>query len=105
MSTIGQFKLENDAYEGTISTLTMNCEASFIPNKNKKHEDSPDYFVKTGECDLGFARHAVSKGDDGTPYLSVYLDDPSFAAPIWAAMFDTDGDANLVWSRPKRMTS
>ena len=101
MSTIGQFKLKNDAYEGTISTLTMNCKVSFIPNMNKKHEDSPDYFVKTGECDLGFARHAVSKGEESKPYLSVFLDDPSFRTPIWAALFEADGSADLVWSRSR----
>jgi len=30
------------------------------------------------------------------------LDDPSFAGPVNAALFDKDGKADLVWSRPKR---
>jgi len=101
MATIGKFTMVGESYEGLISTLTMSCEASFIPNKNKKHEDSPDYFIKSGDCDLGFARDAVAQGEDGKPYLKVFLDDPSFAAPIWAAMFDEDGEAVLVWSRSK----
>ncbi len=99
MATIGKFTMMGDSYEGLISTLTMSCEASFVPNKNKKHEDSPDYFIKLGECDLGFARNAVAQGEDGKPYLTVFFYDPSFAAPIWAAMFDEDGQAVLVWSR------
>jgi uncharacterized protein (DUF736 family) len=35
----------------------------------------------------------------------VTLDDPSFAAPITAALFRTEGDPDrhvLVWNRPRR---
>jgi len=35
------------------------------------------------------------------PYLQVFLDDPSFAEPIWATLFDRGSKADLVWSRPK----
>ncbi|GLQ23844.1 hypothetical protein GCM10007853_17180 [Algimonas ampicilliniresistens] len=101
MATIGQFRIKDDGYEGTISTLTMARKVRLVLNTNKKHDDSPDYFVKTGQCDLGFARKAVAKGEEGQPYLKVFLDDPSFAAPVWAAMFEADGKADLVWSRPK----
>ena len=101
MATIGQFRAKDDGYEGTISTLTMARKVKLVPNTNRKNDDSPDFFVKTGKCDLGFARKAVSKGEDGKPYLKVFLDDPSFAVPIWAAMFEADGHADLVWSRPK----
>ena len=99
MPTIGQFKATEKGYEGEISTLTMKCKVSFIPNENKKTKDSPDFFLKSGECDLGFARHAVARGENGQPFASVFLDDPSFASPIWAALFQTDGSADLVWSR------
>ena len=102
MATIGQFKKTNDGFDGQITTLTMDCEVSFIPNNNKKNEDSPDFFVKSGQCDLGFARHTVAKRGDGQPYISVFLDDPSFSSPIWAAMFEADGNADLVWSRSQK---
>ena len=105
MATIGQFTVKGDGYEGTISTLTMSRKAKLVPNTNKKNDDSPDFFVKTGKCDLGFARKAVSQGEDSKPYLKVFLDDPSFAAPIWAAMFELNGTANLVWSRSKPRVS
>ncbi|MGB6229080.1 MAG: DUF736 domain-containing protein [Litorimonas sp.] len=101
MPTIGQFRVKYDGYEGAISTLTMARKVRFVPNPSKKHDDSPDYFVKTGACDLGFARKAKAKGDEGRAYLKVYLDDPSFAAPIWAALFEDNGKADLVWSRSK----
>ena len=99
MATIGQFKKTEVGFDGHISTLTMDCEVSFIPNKNKKNEDSPDFFVKAGQCDLGFARHTVAQGEDGQPYISFFLDGPGFASPIWAALFEAEGSAQLVWSR------
>ena len=102
MPTIGQLKKTKNGYDGRISTLTMDCKVSLTPNENKKHEDSPDFFVKSGECDLGFARHTVAQGDDGQPYIAVFLDDPSFRSPIWAALFECDGHADLVWSRSRK---
>ncbi|MFQ5564586.1 MAG: DUF736 family protein [Parvularculaceae bacterium] len=38
-------------------------------------------------------------------YFSVFLDDPGFAEPVWAALFENDGKAQLVWPRPKRSAS
>ena len=102
MATIGQFKKTKDGFEGQITALTMDCKVSFVPNDNKKNKDSPDFFIKSGQCDLGFARHTVAQGGDGQPYISVFLDDPSFASPIWAALFETNGSAQLVWSRSQK---
>jgi len=104
MAAIGQFKKTKDGFDGRISTLTMDCEVSLIPNENKKNEESPDFFVKAGQCDLGFARHTIAQGEDGQPYISVFLDDPSFVSPIWAALFEADESAQLVWSRSRRNT-
>lgn len=101
MATIGKFKKTKNGFDGHISTLTMECDVSLISNENKKSQDSPDYFVKSRECDLGFARHTVAQGGDGQPYISVYLDDPSFVSPIWAALFEAEGSAQLVWSRSR----
>lgn len=105
MPTIGQFRVKDDGYEGTISTLTTARKVRLVPNTSKKHDDSPDYFVKTGQSDLGFARKAVAKSEGGKPYLKVFLDDPSFAAPVWAALFEADGKAELVWSRSRARAS
>lgn len=101
MATIGQFRSVDQGYEGTISTLSMARKVRFVPNDKKKHDGSPDFFVKTGQCDLGFAKQKMSEGDNPRPYLSVFLDDPSFQEPIWAALFESDGKADLVWSRSK----
>ncbi len=103
MATIGQFRpVEGGGYEGTISTLTMARKVQFVPNAKKKSDESPDFFIKTGRCDLGFAKRKMSKGQNPKEFLRVFLDDPSFAEPIWAALFNGEGKADLVWSRPER---
>lgn len=101
MATIGQFRAVENGFEGTISTLSMARKVQIIPNENKKSDQSPDFFVKTGQCDLGFARRQLSEGENPKPYISVFLDDPSFVEPIWAALFEKQGKAELVWSRPR----
>ena len=101
MATIGQFRAVENGFEGTISTLSMARKVQIIPNDNKKSDQSPDFFVKTGQCDLGFARRQLSEGKNPKPYISVFLDDPSFVEPIWAALFEKQGKADLVWSRPR----
>ena len=102
MATIGQFRVVDKGYEGTISTLSMARKVQIVPNTKKKNEGSPDFFIKTGKCDLGFAKHKMFEGDTPRAYLSVFLDDPSFQEPIWAALFESDGKADLVWSRPRK---
>ena len=102
MATIGRFRPVADGYEGTISTLSLARKVRFVANDRKKGEKSPDFFVKTGQCDLGVAWREEAKKEGGQAYLSVLLDDPSFAHPINAALFDRHGQAELVWSRPKR---
>ena len=72
-----------------------------VANDKKNGEKSPDFFVKAGDSDIGAAWRATSKGDEPIEYLSVSLDDPSFASPIHAALFDKDGRATLVWDRKR----
>ena len=102
MATIGQFRPLENGYEGTISTLSLARKVRIVQNDKKKSDKSPDFFVKTGQCDLGFARYKMSEGKNPRSYLSVYLDDPSFQEPIWAALFERDGKAELVWNRSKK---
>lgn len=101
MAQIGTFKHTEKGYEGTIATLHLNKKVKFIPNENKKSDDSPDYFVKAGKSDFGAAWKETKQGDEPLDYLSVKLDCPTLANPINAALFDRDGGADLVWSRKK----
>ena len=69
---------------------------------------APDFRVHAGRAELGAAWSRETA--ESTPYLSVTLDDPSFAAPITAALIaarsvPTEGDPDrhvLVWNRPRR---
>ncbi len=103
MANIGIFKQTKTGYEGTIATLITNKKVKFVANDNKKNEDSPDYFIKSGRCDLGVAWNAVKEedGQDPFPYIGVLLDGPEMPKPINAALFTREDGADLVWSRPK----
>ncbi|PHS38841.1 MAG: hypothetical protein COA91_07365 [Robiginitomaculum sp.] len=102
MATIGTFKQTDKGYEGTIATLMSNRKVRFIANENKKNEDSPDYFVKSGRCDLGVAWKETKDGDKPLDYIRVLLDGPMLNKPVNAALFDHKDGADLVWSRPKK---
>lgn len=99
MANIGLFKPTKYGYEGMITTLSLCLNARFVPNRKKKGETSPDYFIKAGDSDLGVAWKANSKGDASKDYLRCVLDDPSFPEPIQAALFDNPAGADLVWTR------
>jgi uncharacterized protein (DUF736 family) len=106
MATIGTFKLiENGRFEGTLGTLTVRARLSIVPVSTKTSDDQPDYRVYAGRFELGAGWRKTS--DRGNDYVSLVLDDPSFAAPLYAALMPADEpDAHrLVWSRPKRNDS
>lgn len=99
MATIGTFSKKDDTWTGTIRTLTINAKAQFVPVKDKA-KGGPDYRLFAGGAELGAAWREKGK-DEGTDYLAVKLDDPSFDKPIRAAFFENAerGDGALVWSR------
>ena len=101
MATIGTFtKQENGGYSGTIETLTLNARATFEP-VTKRGEKSPDYRITSGTADIGAAWERAS---DGASYLSVRLDDPSFAAPINCRLVKTgiEHGFSLIWERDRK---
>ena len=60
----------------------------------------PDFRVYAGRAELGAAWTQRTSGEKARHYLSVLLDDPSFAEPIRAALFEDDEWAGfLVWNR------
>ena len=78
MANIGKFKPTSTGFEGVIATLMTNKKARFVANENKKGENSPDYFIKSGSSDLGVAWNDVTEpNDDSEPleYISVKLED------------------------------
>ena len=101
MAQIGTFTLKDGKYTGTIRTMTINVKAQLVPNKDKTN-GAPDFRIYAGGAELGAAWREESKVGE-TPYLSVKIDDPGFAAPMRAAFFENEEDKTgvMVWSRPK----
>ncbi len=101
MATIGTFAKQADgSYAGAIKTLTLNVKAAqFRPNE-KADERAPDYRIFAGSTEFGAAWKKTSR--EGREYISAKLDDPSFAAPIYATLTEAEEGSdsfNLIWSR------
>jgi uncharacterized protein (DUF736 family) len=101
MSIIGTFSKTADGYTGVIRTITINLKAQIVANDKKGNDKAPDFKIIAGGAELGAAWRAKGAGDDAKDFLRVELDDPSFAAPLRAAFFETPGEdkAALVWTR------
>ena len=98
MAHIGTFTAQGNSFTGTVRTLTLNVKVKFVPN-DKESENAPDYRIFAGGTEFGAAWKRTSRED--RDYLSVKLDDPSFPAPIYATLSETEagGDYALIWSR------
>jgi len=101
MAVIGNFTTNGNVISGQVRTLTVSMKARLNPIE-RTSRDAPDFRIMSGMAEVGAGWN--SNSTDGEPYISVKLDDPSFNAPINAALWpnQTDGDYDLVWNRPKR---
>lgn len=101
MAIIGTFSKTADGYTGAIRTMTINVKAAFVANDKNGNDKAPGFKLLVGEKEFGAAWRAVAKGEGGKPFLHVEIDDPSFANPIRAALFENseEGKGALVWSR------
>ena len=100
MATIGTFtKTANGDITGTVKTLALNVKAKFVPAEGES-ERGPDYRIFAGATEFGAAWKKTAR-ETGREYLSVKLDDPTFAAPIYATLVETEtpGEYALIWSR------
>ena len=99
MAHIGTFTQQDNRYNGTVRTLTLNVKIKIVPNDEEK-ANAPDYRILVDDCEIGAAWKKISKAE--RPYLSVTLDDPSFPAALYASMVEADpGIFHLIWSRTK----
>jgi uncharacterized protein (DUF736 family) len=96
MATIGTFTKKDESYQGTITTLTLKAKVNITP-VSRDNDKAPDFRVYAGSAEIGAGWSTTAKS--GNAYLSVKLDDPSFAAPIFARLLENDGNFALVWSR------
>ena len=97
MATIGTFTKTNADFNGTIQTIGLKAKVAITPVE-KHSESQPDYRVFVGKVEIGAGWSRTSKGN-GREFVSVKLDDPSFAAPIYANLVERDGQHELIWSR------
>lgn len=97
MTTIGTFTRDGEGFVGTIATMAIKAKAAIKPN-NKTVSNAPDYRVYASGVEIGAAWSKTSEANK--PYLSIKLDDPSFAGSIFCRLVGKDnGDHILVWSR------
>ena len=97
MTTIGTFTKDESGFTGTVKTLSLNIKAKFVAT-GKESEKGPAFRIVTGNVELGAAWKKTAK--TGRNYLSVRLDDPTFAAPIFANLVEgQDTNHFLIWSR------
>jgi uncharacterized protein (DUF736 family) len=96
MATIGTFTKQDGSFVGSLTTLTVKAKVTISPIE-KTSEKAPDFRVYGGAAEIGAAWSATSK--EGKAYLSVKLDDPSFATPILARLVEMDKGHALVWTR------
>ena len=100
MATIGAFaKFEDGSIHGDIKTLTLNVKAAVFRPAEKDNDKAPDYRIFAGQTEFGAAWKKTSR--ENRDYISVKLDDPTFAAPIYATLSETEtaGEYALIWSR------
>ncbi|MBB3319730.1 MULTISPECIES: DUF736 domain-containing protein [unclassified Rhizobium] len=102
MATIGSFTASSDGFTGTIKTLNLNVKAKIV-RVERSSEDAPDFRVLCSGVEFG-AGWLKQARDSERDYISVKLDDPSFAAPIYATLAEVQGQEGLqlIWSRSAR---
>lgn len=95
MAIIGIFTKKDDGYDGVIKTLSIQVQASVVPN-TKQSENAPDYRILVNKFEVGAAWLRTSNDKQ---FLSVKLDDP-FAAPVFANLIEAENKSfQLIWSR------
>ena len=101
MATIGTFTKTSAGFNGTIQTLNLKAKVSIAPVE-KSSDTAPDYRVYIDKVEIGAGWTRTSQGK--REFVSVKIDDPSFAAPIYANLFDDEGGEGytLLWSRPRK---
>jgi uncharacterized protein (DUF736 family) len=104
MATIGTFKKDGAGYAGTVETLTLKAKITFEPLE-KRNDSAPDFRVfqitEGFSSEIGAAWKKTSK--EGAEYLSVSIDDPSFAERINCRLVKTGSEQGhtLYWERAR----
>lgn len=102
MATIGTFKKSgSNEFTGDIVTLSVQAKnVRIVPDQRATGENAPSHRVLVGRAEIGAAWS--KRSNEGRDYLGLKLDDPSFNTPIYANLFDDEGEDtfSLIGSRP-----
>lgn len=106
MTQIGDFTRDGSSYAGRIRTAALDIELALIPTGVAESGNAPDYRIHLGDEDgpeigAGWKQTGEKAGE----YVSVLVDDPTFAQPIRANLFKSNRDGNayhLLWNRPQK---
>lgn len=99
---VGTFtKTQTGSFEGLVETLIFSADLVIQPVEKDK-DRAPDYRVhaKHNGAEVGAGWNEKSQRTN-EPYISLKVDDPSFAYPMWAALTKSETGYALKWSRPR----
>lgn len=105
MATIGTFTRRGDTFHGAIRTLSLDVDLD-IRKAEKASDHAPDYRIfasgtgrgrEEADSELGAAWTKTSAQQ--LDYLVVKIDDPPFAAPLFATLVETGERFTLIWTR------
>jgi uncharacterized protein (DUF736 family) len=101
MSVIGTFKRTGNDFTGEIVSLSVQqANVRIVREDQRASDEAPTHRVFVGRAEIGAGWTKTKRDNTGT-YLSLKLDDPSFAQPIFANLWEDEqgGDHKLIWSR------
>ena len=97
MATIANFAKQNDgSFIGTLLIPSLNGQKIVLTPVEKKGK-GPELRATIGAFEAGAA---WKRETETAKYFSVKLDDPTFARPIYCALFKTPDGYALIWDRP-----
>lgn len=102
---VGTFtKTEDGTFEGEIETLIFSATLKIAPvEKSADRAPSHRVYAAHNNAEIGAGWSEKSQRTK-EPYISIKIDDPSFAYPMWAALTKVDEGYALRWSRPRPKT-
>ena len=104
MAHIGTFEHTSDGYFGRLRTLTLDTDLAIVPAAPSDIKNAPDFRVLIGKnaknpaIGAGWQRKSERVGD----YLTLVIDDPTFARSIRARLVKHDDKGSvyhLRWNR------
>ena len=105
MTQIGQFAATEDGFAGRLRTVSLDVALTLVPAQSSDTENAPDYRVLIGEngdqIKVGAGWKRV--GEKAGAFVAVQIDDPAFARPLRANLFQADSRSHvLLWNRPAK---